>query len=211
LRTFVQPDVNVGQSILWDVLLNRRSIRRYTDTPVERALIERLLSAATWAASAHNRQPWRFVVVVDAATKERLARAMGAQLRLDLEADGAPEDGIAKDTARSYARLTGAPVLIVLCLTMADMDTYADAERQQRELVMAIQSTAMAGQNLLLAVHDAGLGACWMCAPLFCPQVVRATLDLPEDWQPQGIISIGYPAEARHKERRPLESSVLWR
>lgn len=207
----MQPDVNAGQSHLWDALLNRRSIRRYTDTPVERALIERLLTAASWAASAHNRQPWRFVVIVDGSTKERLARAMGAQLRLDLEADGAPEDVIAKDTARSYARLTGAPVLVGLCFTMADMDIYTDPDRQQRELVMAIQSTAMAGQNLLLAAHDVGLGACWMCAPLFCPQVVQATLDLPEDWQPQGIISIGYPAEARQKERRPLELSVLWR
>ncbi len=53
------------------------------------------------------------------------------------------------------------------------MDNYGDPRRDQNEYVMAAQSAAMAGQNLLLAAHDAGLGACWMCAPLFCPDVVR--------------------------------------
>ena len=50
---------------------------------------------------------------------------------------------------------------------------------------MAVQSTAMAVQNMLLLAHAEGLAACWMCAPLFCPDTVRAALDLPADWQPQ--------------------------
>jgi nitroreductase len=69
----------------------------------------------------------------------------------------------------------------------------------------------MAGQNLLLATHDAGLGGCWMCAPLFCPDVVRGALDLPADWQPQALITLGYPAEIREKTRAPLETKVIWR
>jgi nitroreductase len=50
-----------------------------------------------------------------------------------------------------------------------------------------------------------------MCAPLFCPDVVRAALELPDDWQPQGVITLGYPAQEREKSRQPLETSVLWR
>ena len=73
---------------------------------------------------------------------------------------------------------------------------------------MATQSVAMAGQNLLLAAQAEGLGACWMCAPLFCPDVVRAQLDLPEEWQAQGLIACGYAAETRHKGRNHLASSV---
>jgi coenzyme F420-0:L-glutamate ligase/coenzyme F420-1:gamma-L-glutamate ligase len=69
----------------------------------------------------------------------------------------------------------------------------------------------MAGQNILLAAHDAGLGGCWMCAPLFCADVVRDALDLPGDWQPQALLTIGYPAETREKTRHPLEKSVIWR
>jgi coenzyme F420-0:L-glutamate ligase / coenzyme F420-1:gamma-L-glutamate ligase len=136
---------------------------------------------------------------------------MGARLRRDLEADGVPEAAIAKDTARSYERLTGAPVLIVVCLSMLDMDTYPDAHRQHNEYLMAVQSTAMAGQNCLLAAHALGLGACWMCAPLFAPDVVCEVLALPNDWQPQGMIVLGYPAEAKTKTRHPLEQTVIWR
>lgn len=196
---------------LIETIVSRRSIRRYQPTPVDRALIQRLLEAAAWAPSAHNRQPWRFCVVDSPTRKETLARAMGARLRADLERDGAAPDFIEKDAARSYQRITGAPVLVILCLTMRDMDTYADERRSMNEYAMATQSTAMAGQNLLLAAHDAGLASCWMCAPLFCPDVVREVLALPDDWQAQALITLGYPAETREKTRRPVETSVLWR
>lgn len=194
-----------------EALLTRRSVRRYTSEPVPRPLIEELLAAAAWAPSAHNRQPWRFAVTTDRAVIERLARAMGERLRRDLEADGVAGDVIDADAGRSYARITGAAAVIVLCLTMADMDNYPDQRRAALEKVMAVQSTALAGQNLLLAAHAAGLGACWMCAPLFCPDTVCDALDLPDDWEPQALVTLGWPAEARTKTRAPLESRVLWR
>lgn len=199
------------QTGILHTIMTRRSIRRYRPDPVPRETIETLLTAAIWSPSAHNRQPFRFCVVDEPTIKEQLARAMGEQLRRDLEADGVSEDVIAADTGRSYARITSAPVVITLCLSMMDMDIYPDQRRAHNEYVMAVQSTAMAGQNLLLAAHDAGLGACWMCAPLFCPDVVKAALELPDDWQPQALITLGYPAEAREKTRHPLEKSVLWR
>jgi F420 biosynthesis protein FbiB-like protein len=193
------------------LIFQRRSIRRYTDEGVPREVIERVLEAATWSPSAHNRQPWRFAVITDAVVKERLARMMGDQLRQDLRADGTPEAVIAADTARSYARITNAPAAVMLCLSMVDMDVYPDERRAHNEFLMAAQSTAMAGQNLLLAAHDAGLGACWMCAPLFCQDVVTAALQLPDDWQPQALITLGYPAERKTKTRHALEKSVMWR
>jgi F420 biosynthesis protein FbiB-like protein len=196
---------------LYDALLARRSLRQYHPDPVPRALIERLLTAAIWAPSAHNRQPWRFAVIESDAQKARLAAEMGAQLRQDSAADGRDPEQTEADIARSYARITGAPLLILLCLTMRDMDIYDDARRANNEYLMSVQSVAMAGQNLLLAAHDAGLGACWMCAPLFCPDVVRTALDLPADWQPQGLVTLGYPAQTREKTRHPLEASVIWR
>ena len=190
------------------LLFERRSIRRYRSDPVPRPMLERLLNAAVWAPSAHNRQPWRFVVISGRPLKEKLAQAMGRKLRADLVADGAPPEVIDKDVNRSYGRITAAPALILVALTMADMDTYPDEGRQQNEWLMAVQSTAMAGQNLLLAAHALGLGACWMCAPLFCPEVIRQTLDLPADWQPQGLVTVGYPAEQRQKGRLPLSKAV---
>src|SRR5260221_12775839 len=181
---------------LADVITERRSIRRYAAEPIDAALLDRLLTAASWAPSAHNRQPWRFAVLRDAAPKEPLARAMGVRLAADRARDGDDPEAIARDVARSHARITGAPVVLAICLTLADMDRYPDVARGDAERVMAIQSTAMAVQNLLLAATEAGLGACWMCAPLFCPDVVRAALDLPTDWEPQALVTLGHPASA---------------
>jgi F420 biosynthesis protein FbiB-like protein len=89
------------------------------------------------------------------------------------------------------------------------MDRYPDARRADAERLMAVQSTAMALQNLLLLAHAEGLAACWMCAPLFCPDTVRTALDLPTDWQPQALITLGYPAASgRKRERRAVSEFV---
>lgn len=188
----------------------RRAIRRYEDRPVPTPLLHRLLESATWAPSAHNRQPWRFAVITACAGKERLANAMGDRLRQDRLADGDSPEAIEQDVARSYSRITGAPVLIIVCLSMADMDQYPDERRRKNEWVMATQSTAMAAQNLWLAAHAEGLGACWLCAPLFVPDLVRVTMGLPDDWEPQGLLTLGYPAETRTKSRTPWQEKVLF-
>src|SRR5574341_730587 len=173
---------------LFDAICTRRSIRRYMDQPILAEVIQRLLTAATWAPSAHNRQPWRFAVLNAPEAKTRLARAMGDRLRADRLADGDDPEAVARDAQRSYMRLTGAPVVLVVCLTMADMDSYPDTRRKKAEYTMAVQSVAMAVQNLLLAAHAEGLGACWMCAPLFCPDTVREALGLPHDWEAVWLI-----------------------
>lgn len=201
----------MNSDALLKLIKSRRSIRRYTDDPISDETIRQLLRAAMWAPSAHNRQPWRFAVVRDDVQKERLAQVMGEKLAQDLRRDGVDEAMITADMERSYQKITGVNTLIVLCMSMIDMDVYSDPQRQQAEVVMAIQSTALAGQNLLLMASEVELGACWMCAPLFCPDVVRTALSLPDDWEPQALITLGYPAEQREKSRDDLEKKVLWR
>jgi len=194
-----------------DAIIARRSLRRYKPVPVPHEVIEKVLFAGIWAPSAHNRQPWRIVVMTALESKVKLARAMGNQLRTDLEADHVPEDVIDRDVKRSFERLTQAPVVILLSVSMSDMDVYKDELRLQHERTMAVQSVAMCGQNILLAAHDLGLGACWMCAPLFCGEVVKDVLQLPRDWEPQGLITMGYPSQSRERSREPLDSRLLWR
>jgi len=189
-----------------ELLLGRRSIRRYQQKSVPQELVDKLLTAAIWAPSAHNRQPWRFVVISALEKKSQLAQAMGDRLKKDLTHDGVETNVIENDVSRSYRRITAAPLLVLVCSSMEDMDSYPDERRQINEWTVAVQSTAMAGQNLLLAAHALGLGACWMCAPLFCPEVVQEVLELPVNWEPQGLVTIGYPAEKKVKSRRPLHS-----
>ena len=186
-------------------------MRRCTDQPVSRATLEALITAAMWAPSAHNRQPWRFCVVTGEAAKLALSLRMAAQWRQDLSQDGADSATIERRVTVSHARITGAAALIVPSITLTDMDDYPDGRRAEAEWTMAVQSVALACQNLLLAAHHLGLGACWMCAPLFAPDLVRDVLDLPADWHPQALITLGYPAEEKQREREPLASRVVWR
>ena len=193
------------------LLSSRHSVRSFADRPVEPELIDRLLEAGCRAPSAHNRQPWRFVVLKSAETKVRLAEAMGARLEADRLADGDDPRAVGADVARSRARIAGAPVAVLVCLTMEQMDVYPDEKRSQAEYLMAVQGAAMAGENLLLAAHAAGLGGSWLCAPLFAPSVVRDSLGLATSWQPQGLVLLGWPtAPGRERGRRPLSEVTVY-
>ena len=194
---------------LYALLTSRRSIRRYRPDPVPADVVQRLVQVAGAAPSAHNRQPWRYVVIDDAAARAKLAQAMGEKLAEDRTRDSDDAEAIRLDVERSFTRISGAPVVILACLTLGEMDAYPDAKRREAEFLMAVQSTAMATQNLLLAAHAEGLGACWLCAPLFCPDTVRAALTLPGDWQPQGLISLGFPQQPGKARARKSLADIL--
>jgi coenzyme F420-0:L-glutamate ligase/coenzyme F420-1:gamma-L-glutamate ligase len=202
------PLETAAPEMLLDWMRERRSLRRYRPDALPEGVVERLLEGARWAPSAHNRQPWRFAVLDD-GQKTRLADAMGRRLRADRLADGDALEDIERDVERSSARIAGAPAVLAVALTLADMDRYPDARRTEAERLMAVQSTAMAVQNLLLLAHADGLAACWMCAPLFCPDTVKAALDLPPDWEPQALVTLGFPAApGRKRERRSIAELV---
>lgn len=205
------PLMNVGENPIEKYLRERRSIRRFLPRQIPSETLLQLIDAARWAPSAHNRQPWRFVIIKKGRNRGQLADTMGSRLRMDLTADGLSAEQIEADCARSRKRIVSAPALVLLCLTMTEMDVYPDDKRSQAEYLMAVQSVAMAGQNLMLAAHGAGLVSCWLCAPLFCPETVQSCLDLPANWQAQGLIALGYAAEERTKARRPTEESIIWR
>ncbi len=176
-------------------LNSRRSIRRFLTRPVPDLVIQRILETTAHAPSAHNRQPWRFVVVTANATKAHLADSLAVAFRHDLAQDRLSPGEIEVRIEKSRARITSSPVLIVLNLDASDMDVYPDERRKKAEFIMAVQSVAAAGLQLLLAAHAEGLGAVWTCSPLFAPKVVCESLQLPDAWEPQALFFIGYPDE----------------
>ena len=192
------------------LIKGRRSIRRYGPEPVDDAVLDSILEAATWAPSAHNRQPWRFVVLTEASQREALATRMGDLLRAARLADGDEPADVEADATRSYNRIAGAAAAIVAFLTLEDMDAYPDERRSHAEEMMAVQGVAMAVQNILLAAHTHGLGACWMCAPLFCQEEVGAALGVPQHWRAQALITLGTPASrGKPANRRPVTDVVF--
>lgn len=195
-----------------ELISGRRSVRRFLDQPVPHDLLLAILEAARWAPSPHGRQPWRFVVLTDPAPKQRLAQAMGAEWRRQLALDGEDAERVEERLRISQARIRGAPALVIPCLYLADMDAYPDPERQRAEEIMAIQSLGCAIQNMLLTAYARGLDSGWMCAPLFCPDVVRAALDLVPTLTPHALIPIGYAAaDPNRRPRKSLEELLVWR
>ncbi len=171
--------------------------------------METILATATFAPSAHNRQPWRFAVITTQSVKEKLAQAMAADFERDLRLDGLPLEIIQIQIKRSRDRILSAPAAILLCLDMNEMDTYPDENRSQAERTMAVQSVAAAGLQLLLAAHAEGLGGVWACWPLFAQETIRETLGLPEIWEPQAMFFIGYADELPKTREKKLLREIV--
>ncbi|MEM0049207.1 MAG: nitroreductase family protein [Candidatus Bathyarchaeia archaeon] len=189
-----------------NVIKDRRSIRLFLPKNVPQDLVLRLIDAARWAPSAHNAQPWRFIVIFDPIVKKKLAEAMASDWLRDLERDGVPQEEAKRLAEESIKRFSEAPVLIIAAITMREMHKYPDRRRRRFEHLMATQSLAAAIQNLLLTAHAEGLGACWFCAPLFCQETVRRVLRIPRDVEPQALIALGYPAESpKPPPRKPIK------
>ncbi len=192
------------------LMKSRRSVRAYQERPVPREFLEQMLEAARWAPSPHGRQPWRFVVLTRMEMKTRLVDAMGKTWRENLEMDGQDEAIVNIRLEKSRQRILHAPALIIPCLYLEDLDRYPDERRQADESTMAIQSLGAAIQNMLLVAYDLGLDTGWMCAPLFCPEVVCEALELDTRLIPHALIPVGYAAaDPKRRERLPLSSLVV--
>lgn len=197
---------------LMDTLLGRRSVRRYLDREVPEKAVEGVLEAARWAPSPHGSQPWRFAVITSGETKERLTDAMGEEWRANLEMDGQSAEVVEKRLEGSRRRFLNAPVLMLLCLYLEDLDVYPDTERQNSETTMAVHSLGAAAQNMLLAAYSLGLDMSWICAPLFCPEKVVAALGLSPKLIPHALLTLGY-AEGdppKRRSRKPLDELVVY-
>ena len=197
---------------LASIVRGRRSVRKLRPDPVPRELIERAIEAAGWAPSPHGRQPWRFAVIERDDTKRGLAEAMAGAWRDQLQLDGQDASVIQIRLQKSLDRVTSAPVMLVPCLYLDDLDDYPDAIRQEAERTMAIQSIGAAIQNLILTVYAAGYDAGWMCGPLFCPDVVRDTLGLSKSLIPHAMIPIGLAAaDPTRRPRLPVDGLIaIW-
>ena len=181
-------------SDMLNAIRQRRSIRKYQQRQVPTGIILEVLLAAGWAPSPHNSQPWRFIVLADSSIKAELVHAMVDSWAADLIRDGVKVNADMRQ--KRIDRFTDSPVLILVCSTMDGLRKFPDEKRQVCERDLAMQSLGAALQNLLLAAHIKGLGACWFCAPGFCKQTVRKVLQIPVTVEPEAFVTVGYPAEA---------------
>lgn len=191
------------------IIAGRRSVRSFRPDPVPREAVVRAIEAAGWAPSPHGTQPWRFVVLESRATRERLAAAMAGTWRAQLAHDSQDAAEIERRVRNSVDRLVTPPLLLLLCRYLGDAHRYPDPDRQAAEATMATQSLGAAAQNLLLSLFAEGLDAGWMCAPLFCPDLIVETLALDPALEPHAFFPVGYAAkDPSRRPRRPVEELI---
>lgn len=160
---------------VFEAIYGRRSVRDFdSQQEVSPEVIEKILQATCQAPSAGNIQPWRFWVVKDEELRSKLAQAAYGQFFV-----------------------AEASVVIVVC---ADLEASARRYGVRGRGLYALQDTAAAIQNLLLAAYAEGLGTCWVGA--FDEQAASQSLKLPNGIRPVAIIPVGYPTFPSRKPSR---------
>ncbi|MEM3040845.1 MAG: nitroreductase family protein [Nitrososphaerota archaeon] len=192
-----------------DFIKSRRSSKLLEPKDADINDLLTALEVAVSAPNAHNAQPWRFILIRNKETVLKLLEAMAEEWKRDLLSDGLEERKADVIIRESISRTLRASAVIVVCLSMSEMDKYRDERRMKCEYIMAVQSVAAACQNLLLALHALGYGACWRCGPLFAPESVRRVLGIPRNVEPQALIEVGGQGGIRPMRRKPLSEVVF--
>jgi len=195
----------------WEIIFKRHSIRRYLNQSVPSSVLERIISAAAHAPSAHNRQPWHFIVITSPGVRNQLAQKMAEKYDQDMIEQRTPIYIRKKSVKRSLNLFGEAPVIIILFLVNKQKYKKQSECNEKLEEIMDIQSIAVAAGHLLLAAAASGLGACWYAAPLFCPEIVNRQLQVDSNWEPQALITLGYPDDfPQPKKKRTLKDMVTY-
>lgn len=170
--------------------LLRRSVRAFSGEPVPAELITDAIAEALTAPAPHHTRPARFVWLQTPDVRTRLLDAMAQRWRADLSADGKSPEAIEARVSRGRI-LYDAPEVVIPVMVPDGAHHYPDPARTAAEHTMFTVAVGAAVQALLVALAVRGVGSCWIGSTIFAPELVRAELDLPADWEPLGAIAIG--------------------
>jgi len=186
--------------LLKDAIRTRRSIGKVKADPVDKALIEELIEAATWAPNHHGTEPWKFIVMTGEGRRTLGdAYARIAQQGLNGLEDGERDARLDKERSKAFR----APVVIAAVCSPSDNPRAAAIEE--------LAAAHAAVQNLLLAAHAVGLGTVWRSGdPMYHP-LMHEAFGLGEKESLVGLVYVGYPdMEQPAGKRQPAAAKTVW-
>lgn len=204
---------------LFEAIRNRRSIRRFKQTPVPDEDIAKILDAGRFAPSANNTQPWSFAVIRDRS----LIKTMGDSVRTMLNTmipfaeNEKQAQRLAAYKNTFYTFFENAPLLIAVLLESREGDTekllarmgYTQDQIQRLRPLPGLQSVSAAIQNMLLAIHALGYGSCWMTGPLVAQEAFGTLLGYGKERFIAALLPVGVPDEnPPTRSRKALEETV---
>jgi nitroreductase len=207
---------NDSYELLNKILVERRSIRKYEDRMPSEEDLQKLVEAARHAPSSTNSQPWMFLVISKRELIDELVQAVSDKidaLQRKRNARAAMDGEEVKVFGRDYFLFfQNAPVVIAALYkpypSTATLGLDSSEEGEQRRLFLSIESTSAAVQNLLLAAHTLGLGACWLEGPLVARKELETLLSVEDPWRLMCLIPVGYPAGVPTPVRRKKAAFV---
>jgi nitroreductase len=185
---------------LKQALLDRRSIRKFTDQPVEKELLDKLLKEALWAPSGMNRQPWKFIVMRGEALKKliQLSTNMSEKMEGPLKAQNFNDK--MRNLVLGYFKNLGGAGTAVVCLSKS-ADTYLADHAN-------MVSCAAALYNFLLLAHEAGLATCWMTGYALVEAQLLQIVGV-EGYKMVGVTPVGYASQNPPVPPRKHED-IVW-
>jgi nitroreductase len=183
---------------LMDVIRNRRAVRDYSDTPIDRSAVERLIDAAILAPSAMNLQPWAFAVLLGRERIEGYAKRAKDWVLASLSQTSYEPSIRHMLEDPQYVLFYHAPALVAVLAKSAS--------------TQAAEDCCLAAENLMLAARNEGLGSCWIgfARPWLDLPATKAELKLPEHYHVVAPIVLGHPnAWPDSHGRNPAETYWL--
>jgi nitroreductase len=204
------------------LIKSRRSVRKWQNKPVPEQMLLDAIELATWAPNGGNGQNWRFYIILNKDTIKSIVDAVQTGMSYmstwseTAPARPLPPEGSPPPTSRMF--LAAAPAIIAIGAnqTSGPMDqsiarrALTDAKAAEmlkwaNTVNSRIQSASAAIAYLLLALHQMGLGAVWMTAPLSQNKgEIEKIIGVPANMDIVAIIPVGYPAESPTKHRKPV-------
>jgi len=202
--------------LLIKIIQERRSIRRFESRPPEKELLLKMIEAARHAPSATNFQPWKFFVITNPKVKDQMADVVSDKLNSLENSDLARTEGEAENV-RTFGReyflfFRKAPAVIAAFFkpypVAASLGYASNADSKEKMRMLGIESASAAVQNMLLAAHTLGLGACWLDGPLIARKELEELLNVQEPWGLMCLLAVGYPETVPPPVRRKKPGAI---